>query len=101
MQTNVRFELEDALEREDVRDDLALPGVIGPIAGIEETSVDGHERVVKIALQGSVSVSVDDLEGVWIGDRHMVWSKAHKGSCERNEEEAWVSSRPRAEQEQG
>ena len=26
-------------------DDLALPRVILPIAGVEEASVDGHERV--------------------------------------------------------
>jgi hypothetical protein len=66
--------------------------VIDPIAGVEEASVDGHERVVKVALQGSVSVGVDDLEGVWVGDRHVVWGEAYEGSCERNEEEAWVSS---------
>ena len=97
MQANVRFKLEDALEGEDVRDDLALPCVIGPITGVEEASVDGHERVVKVALQGSVSVGVDNLEGVWVGDRHMVWSKAHEGSCKRNEDGAWVSAEPRAE----
>ena len=68
MQTNVRLELEHALEGEDMRDDLAFPCVIGPIAGIEKASVDGHECVVEIALQASVPVSVDDLEGVWVGD---------------------------------
>jgi len=99
MQTNVRFELKDALEGEDVRDDLALPCVIGPITGVEEASVYGHERVIKVALQASVSVGVDDLEGVWVCDRHVVWSEAQEGSCKRNEEEAWVSSaEPRAEQ---
>ena len=49
-------------------DDLALPRVILPIAGVEEASVDGHERVVEVALQASVSVGVDDLEGIWVGD---------------------------------
>jgi len=68
MQANVRFELEHALEGEDVRDDLAFPGVIGPIAGIEQSSVDGHECVVEIALQASVPVGIDDLEGIRVGD---------------------------------
>jgi hypothetical protein len=94
IQTDVRFELEDALEGEDVRDNLALLCVIDPIAGVEKASVDGHERVVEITLQGSVPVGVDDLEGVWVGDRHVVWGEAYKGSCERNEEEVWVSSGP-------
>lgn len=51
-----------------MRDDLALPRVISPITGVEEPSVDGDEGVVEVALQASVSVSVDDLEGVWVGD---------------------------------
>jgi len=68
MQADVRFKLEHALEREDVRDDLAFPCVIGPIASIEESSVDGHERIVEITFQASVPVGVDDLEGVRVGD---------------------------------
>ena len=51
-----------------MRDDLAFPCVIGPIAGIEKSSMDGHERVIEIALQASVSVGVDDLEGIRVGD---------------------------------
>jgi len=68
MQTNVRFELEHALEGEDVRDNLAFPRVIGPIAGIEKPSVDGHECVIEITLQAPVPVGVDDLEGIRVGD---------------------------------
>lgn len=68
MVTNVRLKLEDVLEGEDMGDDLALPRVISTITGVEEASVDRHERVVEVALQASVSVGVDDLEGVWVGD---------------------------------
>ena len=50
MQADVRFELEHALGGEDVRDDLAFPCVIGPIASIEDPFVDGRECVVEIAL---------------------------------------------------
>lgn len=95
--TNVRLEFEDALEGENVRDDLALPCVIDSIAGVEEASVDGHECVVKVALQRPVSVGVDGLECVWVGDRHVVWGDAYKGSCIRNEGEGWVSSESRAD----
>jgi len=81
MQANVRFELEHALEGEDVRDDLAFPCVIGPIASIEKSSVDRDECVIEITLQASIPVSVDDLEGVWVRDRNVVWSESDKGSC--------------------
>ena len=68
MLTDVRFELEYALEGEDVGDDLALSCMIGSITGSEDVGVDGREYVVEIALQSSVPMGVDDLEGIWIGD---------------------------------
>ena len=70
MLTDVRFELEYVLEREDVGDDLALSCMIGSITGIEDAEplVDGRECIVEIALQSSVPMGVDNLEGVWIGD---------------------------------
>jgi hypothetical protein len=52
---DVGFKLKLVVEGEDVRDDLALSGVIG-CGSPEQASVDGHERVVEVALQGSVSV---------------------------------------------
>ena len=66
MHTDVRFKLEYALEGEGLRDDLALPRVVGPIAGGEDTSVDRNERIVEAALQ--TCVSVDGSEGVWVSD---------------------------------
>jgi len=68
MLTDIRFELQYALEREDVRNNLALSRMLGPVTSVEEASVDGHECVVEVALQGSVPMSIDDLEGVWVGD---------------------------------
>ena len=70
MLTDVGFELQYALWREGIGDDLALSCVVGPITGIEdaESLADGHERVVEIALQTSVPMSVDDSKGVWVGD---------------------------------
>jgi hypothetical protein len=40
MHTDVRLKLEDALEGEDVRDDLALSRVIGTVPGVEKASVN-------------------------------------------------------------
>ena len=81
MKPNVRLKLEHALEGEDVRHDLAFPGVIGSIAGVEETSVDDDKCIIEIAFQDSVSMSVDDLESIRVGDRHVVGSEAYKGPC--------------------
>ena len=64
-----------------MRDDLAFPGVVSSITGVEETSVDGDKCVIEIALQTSVPVGVDDLESVWVGDRHVVRSEAYEGPC--------------------
>ena len=81
MQSNVRLQLEYTLEGEDMRNDLALPGMLGSIAGIEDISVDGEERVVVIALQTSTPVSVNDVKSVWVGDRHVVRSEPYEGPC--------------------
>ena len=81
MKPNVRLKLEYALEGEDVRYDLAFPGVIGSITGVEETSVDDDKCVIEIAFQDSVSMGVDDLEGIRVGDRHVVRSEAYEGPC--------------------
>ena len=64
-----------------MRNNLALPGVVSSITGVEETPVDGDKCVVEIALQASVSVGVDDLEGIWVGNRHVIRREAYKGPC--------------------
>ena len=81
MLADIRFELEHVLEGEDMRDNLPLSRVNGPFTSAEEPPVDGYERVVKTALQAPVTVCVNDLEGVWVCDRHVVWSNSDKGSC--------------------
>ena len=88
MKTDVRFEFEHALEGEDVGDDLAFPCVVDATTGVEQSAVDGHERVVEVALQGSVAVGVDDLEGVRVGDRDVIWSEPNEVSCKTGPMEA-------------
>ena len=80
VQTGVRLELEHALLREDVRDDLALAGMLGAGARVEEAALDGDEGVVEVGLEGAVAVCVDCLEGVGVGDGDVVWGNADPGT---------------------
>lgn len=49
---DVRLELGDGLEREGVRDDLALARVLVAVTRVEEASPDGDEGVVEVAGDG-------------------------------------------------
>ena len=79
MQSNLRLKLEHTLEGVSLRDDLAFPYVIGPITGAEGTPTDGDKCIVEVALQ--TPVSVDDLEGIRVGDRYVVGGDAYEGPC--------------------
>ena len=83
MQTNVRFEFDDAFGRKDMRDDLALPSVLCSVASVENTATDGHEGIVKVGLESAVAVSVDDLDSVWVRNREVVRSNAYKCACQK------------------
>ena len=50
MQPNARLKLEYALERVDVRDEFALPCVLGSITGVEDIPVVGEECIIVLAL---------------------------------------------------
>ena len=77
----MRLKLKYTLEGEDMRNDLALPSVVSLIPGGKDISVNGEEGVVVVALQTSVFTGVDDLESIWVGDRHMVRSEPYEGPC--------------------
>lgn len=83
MGADMGLELEDALLREDVGDDLALARMLGARAGVEEPTLDGHERVIEVGLEGSGAVPVHDLERVGVGDGQMVGRDAHICSCRK------------------
>ena len=76
VQTGVRLELEHALLREDVRDDLALAGVLGARARVEEPALDGDEGVVEVGLERARAVPVDGLERLGVGDGEVVRGEA-------------------------
>ena len=46
--SHIRFKLQHALLREDMGDDLALPSMVGPDTGVEETAFDRDESIVEI-----------------------------------------------------
>lgn len=63
-----RLELQDTLLGEYMRDDFALTRVVGTVPGVEQTSVNGYEGVIKYRFERAISVGVDDLQGAWISD---------------------------------
>lgn len=46
---HIRLELNNRLGSKDVRHELALPGMLGAVSGVEEASADRDKGVVEIA----------------------------------------------------
>ena len=65
---------DDTLLREDVRDNLALTGVLTPIPNVEETALNRDESVVEFRLQCAISVTVDGIERHRVGNGYVVRS---------------------------
>lgn len=75
---DVLLKLADALRGEGVADNLALPGVRGAVADVEEAAVDADKGVVELALGEAVAVPVDNADGAVVRDRDMVGLDAHE-----------------------
>lgn len=91
---DVLFELPNGLGTEGVRHHLAFPGMLSSVARIEETALDRDEGIVVLAarrkpmpgvrggddisspFQEAISVTVDDLNRIWICDGDVVWLNA-------------------------
>ena len=56
--------------------------MIGAVPGVEQSSVNGYKGVIKLRLEGAVSVSINDLQGRWVCYRYMVGRYAYKRPCE-------------------
>lgn len=78
---DVGLELEHALLREDVRDDLALARVFGARACAEESALYGDERVVEVGLERARAVSIDNRQCGRVRDGEMVGCEADEGAC--------------------
>lgn len=94
---DILLELTDGFGTEGVRNNLALAGVLCPVAGVEETSPDGDEGIVKftiplvrnpptedrlevrshLRLEEPISMAVDELDSVWVRDGDMVGLNAN------------------------
>jgi len=88
---HVLLELADRLCAEGVRNCLALASVLGAVAGVEETALDGDEGVIVFAadslsaclpclqccrnlrLQKTIAMPVNGGYGSIIRDRNMTW----------------------------
>ena len=74
---------------------LAFAGVLGAVASVEETSLDGNEDIVIFAVwsqlsvttwgciidlrfQKPISVAVDGVNGIGICDRNMIGLDSHQ-----------------------
>ena len=68
VKANVGLELEYGFLGEDVRDDFAFTGVFGAGAGVEEAAGDGDEGVVEVGLESTITMSINDLQGLRVGD---------------------------------
>jgi hypothetical protein len=73
---NLGLESDDALLRENVRDDFPLASVIGPVPNVEETTLDGDESIVEVGLEGATSVTVDRVESDRVINRDVVRGNA-------------------------
>ena len=95
---DVGLELEDRLGREGMGDNLALAGVLGAVAGVEETALDADEGVVEGAgggldrredadrgqgygrFQEPVAVAIDLGDRLVVADADMVRLNPHDGT---------------------
>ena len=64
-----------------MRDDLALTGMLGAGARVEETALDGDERIVEIGLERAVAVCVDDLQRIGIAHGNVVGRYLDELAC--------------------
>lgn len=48
-----------------------------PVSGVEDTSSNTDERIVKVALEGTIPVSINYGQGRRMGDRYLGWRDAN------------------------
>ena len=77
---DVWLKLQDIFLRKYVGNDLALARVCDTISGVEQASRDGDECVVKVGLQRTAAVPVNDLQSRRIGNGEVVRRDANKCS---------------------
>ena len=76
----MRLELKDVLLGEHMCNDLALARVGSTVTGVEEARRDRNEGIVELGLEGTVSVAVDRVQGIWVSDGNVIWRDADNGT---------------------
>ena len=66
-----RLEVCDALHGHGMGGVLPLSGMLGARPGGKHAGAEDHEGVVEVALERAGRMSVDRLEGVWVGNGDM------------------------------
>jgi len=69
IKTDRGLEFQHVLLGKDVRDDLALPSMVGAIPSIEQTTVNEDKRTIKVRLEAAIAVCVYNLECIGVCDR--------------------------------
>lgn len=80
VKADLGLEFDDALLRKDMGNNLALASVVGPVAGVEDPTSDGHKGIIKFRFKCTVPVGVDDREGVRVSNGDVVRSYADERS---------------------
>ena len=81
MTLEVGLKLEDILLGENVRNNLAFTRMLGAITRIEHAASYRDEGIIKVGFQGTVSVTVDGVQGLRVGNGDVVGSNANDGAC--------------------
>ena len=80
MSCEIRFKLENTLRGEDVRNKPAFTCMVSAVARVENVRPDREKGVVKVGLQGTGSVTINDIQSIRVYDGNVVGSKANNGS---------------------
>lgn len=57
---------------------LPLTRVLGSVASVEQTTLNGHKGVVVVRFQETISMAIDRLDGGVVGDGDMIWGDTDK-----------------------
>lgn len=92
---DVGLELGNRLDRESMRDDLALAGVLSAVARVEQTPLDTDKGIVEVPkgvlvlhaipycakrnprFQETIAMAINGLDSIIVEDADMVWLDTH------------------------
>jgi hypothetical protein len=81
MTLEVGLKLKNILLGENVRNNFAFTCMFGAITGVEHAASYRDEGIIKVGFQSTVSVTVDGVQGLRVGDGDVVGSNANDRTC--------------------